>query len=136
LYSINGIDSKFFGESIKELFVFGCVMIVDWEKIGYPIHAIVLVEMDYAKVKQKHLPHTALIDLVLKKLPNVSTASIVTGHHRDMIIRLHAKSVEDLNRHTEAMRTLDTILATDTSIILQRSRQKNIKLIEANETTR
>ncbi|MBI5332844.1 MAG: Lrp/AsnC family transcriptional regulator [Candidatus Aenigmarchaeota archaeon] len=101
----------------------GYMTSVDYEKLGFNISAYIIIKADYPKLKKMKLSYGSFLNDVLKNLSNASIASLITGHERDMIVRLRAKNIDELNKCLDTLRGITGILATDTMIILGEGRR-------------
>jgi len=87
---------------------------IDFEKIGKPLTAYVLITVNQnKKISQKD------IGLHLKKIDGVEIVDIVTGA-TDILIKIRASTMHDLNNLiTEKLRNIEGIDKTQTMVVLE-----------------
>ncbi len=91
---------------------------IDYEKLGFPISAYVILKADYNKLKKMRINQLSVIKDILKRFPQADSGSVVTGKGRDMMIKVRTKSIKDLDNFLEAVRDIEGVFSTDTIIIL------------------
>jgi DNA-binding Lrp family transcriptional regulator len=98
----------------KEGIVKSCTVEVDYEKLGRPIKAYVLVSVNQSlRGSQEDLGSE------IKKIPGVESVDIVTGT-TDMIVLVRAESISTLNETvTKKLRSLKGIDKTQTVVVLR-----------------
>jgi len=86
--------------------------VIDYQKIGLQIHAIVFVSAEQ-KTDQEHLAKKLL------HLPGIERAQILTGSF-DLLLDVKAKSIDELNELVvKELRKINGIAHTQTMIVLQ-----------------
>ena len=92
-------------------------VVLDYKKIGKPISAFVLINVDYKLLKQIKKTQDELTKK-LKLHHSVEEASRITGG-TDLIIKIRVKDVDELDDFvTMYLRNLDGIEKTQTMVIL------------------
>ncbi len=95
----------------------GYSAIVDNKKLGINIRAYVMINVEYRTLSGKKISQTKLAGEI-KKNPLVDEASIVAGG-TDIIIRIHAKDIDELNDFIiNKVRDMDGVANTQTMIVL------------------
>lgn len=90
---------------------------IDYEKLGKPISAVVMISLDHRLVKEASLSIKELVKK-LKMIPGVFRAFIVTGPN-DIMLRIRAKDISSLDRIlTEEIRKIDGIDQTETLFVM------------------
>ncbi len=93
-----------------------CAM-VDNKKLGINISAYVMINVEYRTPSGKRISQAKLAKEI-KKNPLVDEASIVAGG-TDIIIRIHAKNIDELNGFIiNRLRDMDGVANTHTLVVL------------------
>ena len=93
--------------------------IIDYEKLGYELSAIVEVRVSRGKM--------ADIEKKIAEHPNVSAVFDTTGHF-DITVLANFKSRMDMDRFLKKINTYDFIARTETKIILNTIKDEHIKV--------
>jgi len=101
---------------IKEGYIKQFTYEPDWEKLGKGTSAYVLINVDYAYVKRKHLSQNVIANR-LKKHPFVFECDTLTGR-KDLIIKIRVKDTEELDRFIIYLRTFEGVQQTETLVVL------------------
>ncbi len=94
-------------------------------KLGFLVRAYVLVGLDYRYINKLKLTQQDVAEEIIK-LPEVSVADLVTGPERDILLKLKAGSIEDLNEILDRIRLINGVHSTDTRTILYESRKATL----------
>ena len=90
---------------------------IDYQQVGLPIKALVLVNFDVTELKRMGKSQER-IALLLKKTPNIEKIDIITGE-ADMLLTIRAKSMEHLQEILfKKVQSIEGITRTKTIISL------------------
>ena len=89
---------------------------IDWEKIGRPMLAYVLINIDYPDVKKKKLSQDTVAERLIKH-PYVQDCVTVTGR-KDLIIKVRVHDNKELNRFINFLRGFEGVQMTETMPVL------------------
>ena len=92
----------------------GYEAVIDAAQMGYTIMAFVLVKTHY---KGEDFSQKKILEKVVS-VKGVEYAHAITGE-ADILLRVHARDIPDLNRITEDIGSIDGILRTATMVVLE-----------------
>ena len=103
---------------VRDGVIKGYTVVVDYKKTGKPIAAYVLVNVDYALLKQSNSSQHDLI-LKIKQRAPVEDVAMVTGS-KDIVLKIRVATIDKLNGFvTQELRTIAGVGATETLVVLE-----------------
>ncbi|MFH0961375.1 MAG: Lrp/AsnC family transcriptional regulator [archaeon] len=90
-------------------------ILIDKEKLGYPIQAVILINTTFAGSK---LPAHAEIAAKIKKIGKVDCIHSITGEF-DLLVRVAVRSTRELGEFVTKVRKIDGVVKTVTSVVLE-----------------
>jgi len=91
-------------------------IVTDNKKLGKPVSAYILINIDYSEIKKLNLSQIDIADKI-KKHPNVDEADVITGR-KDMIIKVTVKDMLELNKFiSSSLQIIPGIKQTETSVV-------------------
>jgi DNA-binding Lrp family transcriptional regulator len=88
--------------------------IPDYRKVGLPVCAYILVNVDYSGISSQEEVARRIM-----RLPNVLEANIVSGEI-DIIAKVRARDIDDLGKTvTERLRNIKGVAKTVTSVVMK-----------------
>jgi len=98
---------------------------VDAKKLGFFTLAYIIVTIDYTLLNELKITQQDVCDQIVKH-SNVSMTDLITGPDRDLLIKVKAKSINELSRILDDIRLIRGISRTDTMTILYEARKECI----------
>ncbi|MFH1409890.1 MAG: Lrp/AsnC family transcriptional regulator [Nanoarchaeota archaeon] len=92
-------------------------IVKDYEKLGYPVAAYILIDASLKELKEKHRTQADLVK-TLTSMSFVEEAAIVTGQN-DIVLKVRLSTLKDLNSCLlEKIQVLDGVERTQTLVIM------------------
>ncbi len=95
---------------------------VNARKLGFFTLAYVIVTIDYNLLNELKIAQQEVCNQIVKH-PNVSVTDLITGPDRDLLVKVKAKSINELNKILDDIRLIRGVSRTDTMTILYEARK-------------